>query len=146
MRCCRMPSRRTLLAALAAARGGALAFAPAASAAVDGAPIRFPRDHGAHPETRTEWWYVTGALAAGERVWGFQITFFRAATAVTGADTSRFAPRQLLFAHGAVTDLAARRLRHDQRIARSGFGIAAAALDDAALVLRDWRLARSGSS
>jgi predicted secreted hydrolase len=20
----------------------------------------FPRDHGAHPELRTEWWYVTG--------------------------------------------------------------------------------------
>jgi predicted secreted hydrolase len=87
---------------------------------------------------------VTGALAAGTRAWGFQITFFRAATAVAGGDASRFAARQLLFAHGAVTDLAARRLRHDQRIARSGFGIAEAALDDTALVLRDWRLARSG--
>jgi predicted secreted hydrolase len=87
---------------------------------------------------------VTGQVAAGPRLWGFQITFFRAATAIAGADVSRFAARQVLFAHGAVTDLAARRLRHDQRIARSGFGIAEAALGDTALVLRDWRLARSG--
>jgi len=108
--------------------------------------LGFPRDFGAHPETRTEWWYVTGALAAGARAWGFQITFFRAATAIAGGESSRFAARQLLFAHGAVTDLAARRLRHDQRIARSGFGIAEAGRDDTALVLRDWRLARSGGA
>jgi predicted secreted hydrolase len=43
------------------------------------APLVFPRDHGSHPETRVEWWYVTGVLrpskasdpitrdAAGER-------------------------------------------------------------------------------
>ena len=106
-----MPSRRMILAALVAARGGALNAAPTTGApAADVATLaslRFPRDFGAHPEARTEWWYVTGALAAGERVWGFQITFFRAATAVAGAEASRFAARQLLFAHGAVTDLAA---------------------------------------
>jgi len=141
-----MPSRRTILAALASAAGGVLDAAPAHGAVAAAEPLRFPRDFGAHPETRTEWWYVTGALAAGERIWGFQITFFRAATTVAGADASRFAARQLLFAHGAVTDIAARRLRHDQRIARSGFGIAEAALDDTALVLRDWRLARSGGA
>ena len=150
MRCCRMLLRRTVLGALAAARAGVLCAAPAigapADAATAAAPLRFPRDFGAHPESRTEWWYVTGALAAGERVWGFQITFFRAATEVAGAETSRFAARQLLFAHGAVTDLAARRLRHDQRIARSGFGIAEAAVGDTALVLRDWRLTRHGGA
>ena len=146
-----MPSRRTILAALVAAQAGALNAAPSAGtpAAADGTMaglLRFPRDFGAHPDSRTEWWYVTGALAAGERLWGFQITFFRAATQVTGAEASRFAARQLLFAHGAVSDLAARRLRHDQRIARSGFGIAEAAIGDTALVLRDWRLARTGGA
>ena len=24
--------------------------------------LQFPRDHGAHPEFRQEWWYVTGWL------------------------------------------------------------------------------------
>ena len=143
MRCCRMPTRRRILAALAAANGGVLAWG---AQAADADMLRFPRDFGAHPDTRTEWWYITGALEAGERVWGFQITFFRAATSVAGAEASRFAARQLLFAHGAVTDLAARRLRHDQRIARSGFGIAEASVADTALVLRDWRLARAGGT
>ncbi|MGE5790079.1 MAG: lipocalin-like domain-containing protein, partial [Syntrophaceae bacterium] len=38
----------------------------------------FPRDHGAHPEFRTEWWYFTGNLRdeAGNR-YGYQLTFFR---------------------------------------------------------------------
>ena len=27
-----------------------------------GLPLIFPRDHGAHPDYRTEWWYVTGAV------------------------------------------------------------------------------------
>ena len=83
------------------------------------------------------------ARRRGGRTWGFQITFFRAATGIAGGEASRFAARQLLFAHAAVTDLAQRRLRHDQRIARSGFGIAEAAVGDTALVLRDWRLKRS---
>src|SRR5690554_153422 len=26
-------------------------------------PLVFPRDHGAHPAYRTEWWYFTGNLA-----------------------------------------------------------------------------------
>src|SRR5687767_1541598 len=38
----------------------------------------FPRDHGAHPEYRLEWWYVTGWLNALSGPVGFQITFFRA--------------------------------------------------------------------
>ena len=27
----------------------------------------FPRDHGAHPEYRTEWWYFTGIVGCGRR-------------------------------------------------------------------------------
>jgi len=151
MRSSRMLLRRTILGALVAARAGALAAAPAPGATAEAAsnlapPLRFPRDFGSHPEARTEWWYITGALAGGARAWGFQITFFRAATGVAIPAPGRFAATQILFAHGAVTDLAARRLRHDQRVARSGFGIAEAALDDTALVLRDWRLARSGGA
>ena len=44
----------------------------------------FPRDHGPHPEFRTEWWYYTGNLRdpAG-RHFGFQLTFFRIALAAT---------------------------------------------------------------
>ncbi len=106
------------------------------------AAIRFPADFGAHPASGIEWWYVTGALESGPRLWGFQITFFRARTTVPREQPSRFAARQLLFAHAAVSDLEARRLRHDQRIARSGFGIAEASARDTAVVLDRWRLTR----
>ena len=107
-------------------------------------PLRFPADFGAHPKTRTEWWYVTGALQSGAARWGFQVTFFRSATGLDSDPPSRFAARQLLFAHAALTDVGAGRLRHDQRIAREGFGIAAADVADTAIVLRDWQLRRDG--
>ena len=136
-----MTSRRAFAIALLAARAGALAIP--ARALADAPTLRFPADHGAHRDARIEWWYLTGALEAAARTWGFQITFFRAITGVTGAEASRFAARELLFAHAAVSDLEAQRLRHDQRIARSGFAIADAAVGDAALVIGDWRLARA---
>ena len=129
--------RRSLLLGLAAAPALARAQGSAHSA------LRFPVDFGAHPRTRTEWWYLTGSLRAGTRRWGFQLTFFRAATGIAGASGSRFEPSQLLFAHAALTDLEQRRLRHDQRIARSGFGIAQARSDDTDLSLRDWQMRRA---
>ncbi|MEO8378116.1 MAG: lipocalin-like domain-containing protein [Acidobacteriota bacterium] len=46
--------------------------------AVPGYEFAFPRDHGSHPEYRTEWWYYTGHLRteSGKR-YGFELTFFR---------------------------------------------------------------------
>ena len=108
------------------------------------AAIVLPRDFGAHPDARIEWWYVTGALdvAGTADPYGFQVTFFRARTDVAADHPSAFAARQVLFAHAALTDPRAGRLRHDQRIARSGFGIASAGADDTELRLRDWTLRR----
>ena len=105
--------------------------------------LAFPADFGAHPETRTEWWYLTGVIQADQREFGFQVTFFRSRTPVEPS-ASRFAPTQLVFAHSALSDLAQRRQRHDQRIARAGFGIAEAGVGDTAVQLRGWSLERSG--
>ncbi|MFT3857614.1 MAG: carotenoid 1,2-hydratase [Aquabacterium sp.] len=110
-------------------------------------PLRFPHDHGAHPATRTEWWYVTGeidAIAPGEQPLGFQITFFRSRVDVARDNPSRFAPRQLVFAHAALSDARRGQLLHDQRIARAGFGLVDAAEGDTRLQLRDWTLSRTG--
>jgi predicted secreted hydrolase len=112
--------------------------------------LRFPHDHGAHPATRTEWWYLTGALqgrasaTSPAQTYGFQITFFRSRVDVAAHSTSRFAARQLIFAHAAVTDLQRGELLHDQRIARAGWGLAEAAEGDTRLTLRDWQLQRTG--
>ena len=109
------------------------------------AQLQFPRDHGAHPDFRTEWWYITGHARAGEREFGFQVTFFRSRVDAAQGMTSRFAARQLVFAHAAVTDVSGRKLWHDQRIAREGFDVVAAAPGDTRVRLRDWSLERQAA-
>jgi predicted secreted hydrolase len=124
-----------------------VAAAPPTMSALPRRTLAFPRDHGAHPELRTEWWYVTGharsGAGAGAREFGFQVTFFRSRVDATQGMGSAFAAKQLIFAHAAVTDVQGRKLWHDQRIARQGFGVAEASLSDGAMKLRDWSLARS---
>jgi predicted secreted hydrolase len=127
--------RRPFLAALPA-------LAMARAHALPERPLEFPRDFGAHPDLRTEWWYVTGFASAGGREFGFQLTFFRSRVDGTQGMKSAFAARQLVFAHAAITDVQGRRLWHDQRIAREGFGVAKAGSGDTALRLRDWDLTR----
>jgi predicted secreted hydrolase len=108
-----------------------------------GAQFQFPRDHGAHPDHRIEWWYFTGWLRTAEgKPLGFQITFFRSRPALAQDNPSAFAPKQILFAHAALSDPATGKLVHDQRMARSGFGIAEASTNDARIALLDWGLAR----
>ncbi|MCL4799399.1 MAG: carotenoid 1,2-hydratase [Burkholderiales bacterium] len=106
-----------------------------------GVEVVFPRDHGAHPAYRTEWWYITGWVRdrAGRDL-GIQVTFFRNRPGVAEDNPSAFAPRQLLFAHAALADAAHGRLRHDQRAARAGFGFARAAEDATDVHIGDWSL------
>jgi predicted secreted hydrolase len=103
-------------------------------------PLHFPQDHGAHPDFRTEWWYLTGWLDHGSQPLGFQVTFFRSRTTQSRANPSRFSAAQLLFAHVALADPQKMALVHDQRSARAGFGHAAFATDRTDLRIGDWRL------
>lgn len=141
--------RRILLGGLAgAAAFSGLAGWPGQSHALPARTLLFPRDRGAHPAFRTEWWYITGQLAsqaAGPPQFGFQLTFFRSRVDGTQSMASNFAARQLIFAHAAVTDVLGKRLWHDQRIARAGFGIASASEQDMAVKLRDWSLKADGA-
>ena len=137
-------TRRTLLTAAATlAPASAVAAAPAFAPVVPGRRLVFPRDHGAHPEFRTEWWYITGWLEENGAPLGFQVTFFRTRTGLGEDNPSRFAPRQVLFAHAALSDPRTGRLLHGQRIAREGFGLAEASTRDMDVVLDDWRLVRT---
>jgi len=137
---CTMNRRRVLFSLLPAP-----CWAAALPGAFPRAPLRFPADFGAHPDTRTEWWYLTGELESPQGAWGFQVTFFRSDPGlVAPGHPSRFAARELVFAHAAVSDLQAGRLRHDQRLARAGFTLAEAATGDTAVTLRDWSLRREG--
>lgn len=126
---------------------GAAWSAPLADApfpvVTSGPTFTFPRDHGAHPDYRTEWWYFTGWLETLDgKPLGFQITFFRSRAATDTANPSAFAPRQIVFAHAALSDSATGKLTHDRRMARGGFGIAGAAVADTRVALLDWNLER----
>lgn len=122
---------------------GSSALWPQSAQALPARPLRFPRDHGSHPELRTEWWYITGHVQAADKPWGFQLTFFRSRVDATQGMQSAFAAKQLLFAHAAVTDVRGGQLLHDQRIARAGFGMARASESDTDIRLQDWSLVRS---
>ena len=75
---------------------------------------------------------------------GFQITFFRARPEESSDNPSQFNPRQILFAHAALSDPKRGRLLHDQRAARAGFSLAHAELDRTGVWIDDWRLELEG--
>src|SRR2546426_11201466 len=125
-----------------------LTFLPAAAwaakveyPAVKPRSLEFPRDHGAHPEYRTEWWYVTGWL---DGPMGFQITFFRARPQDQSDTPSHFNPRQVLLAHAAIADPKRGRLLHEERAARAGFTLAHAETERTGVWIDDWRLVLEG--
>jgi predicted secreted hydrolase len=150
--------RRRAVATLAALSSMRLASVggSACAAADDGAPYPdvvpgarfvFPRDHGAHPAYRTEWWYATGWLRTADgRDLGVQITFFRNRPRLQEGSASRFAPTQLVFAHAAIADPAHGRLRHDQRAARAGLGLAQASATTTDVAVDGWSFALDGDT
>ena len=111
---------------------------------VPGRPLVFPEDGGAHPDYRTEWWYITGWLrdvAGRER--GFQVTFFRVGTGIGRGNPSRFAPRQLILAHAAIADPALGQLIPAERAERALAPLAGADAGQTRAWLRDWELSLS---
>ncbi|HEX2251830.1 MAG TPA: lipocalin-like domain-containing protein [Thermoanaerobaculia bacterium] len=107
----------------------------------------FPADHGAHPDFRTEWWYFTGNLAtAGGRRFGYQLTVFRSALAPppdadgAGERASAWATRQVWMGHLALTDVAGRRFRAAEKLARGGdVGLAGARTAPFRVWVEDWQ-------
>lgn len=85
-----------------------------------GRVFAFPRDHGSHPEFRTEWWYVTGHLDAKDgRRFGFQVTFFRQARREDDKTL------HLHLAHAALLDVQTGRFVSEERLNRERWDAAA---------------------
>jgi predicted secreted hydrolase len=113
------------------------------SQALNPVEFEFPRDHGAHPGFRNEWWYVTGNVEdpAGRR-FGFQFTLFRnALSPEPPAHPSRWATNQAWLAHVAVTDAAAGKFYSDERFARGAVGLAGVDREPFTAWLEDWQMA-----
>jgi predicted secreted hydrolase len=92
----------------------------------------FPRDHGAHEEFRTEWWYYTGQVTAKNgRQFGYELTFFRRGMASNQTKTlpSKWAVTHLYLAHFAISDLSKGRFHYTDKMSRAGLGKAGAVQD-----------------
>ncbi len=112
--------------------GWAQALAPRAWA--------FPRDHGAHPEYRTEWWYFTGNLRDGSGGrYGYQITFFRVGVVPEPLlPGNPWSVRDVYLAHLAVTDAGSGTFRYEEAAGRPGPGLAGASPEGLRVWLLGW--------
>jgi predicted secreted hydrolase len=87
---------------------------------VPGRALTFPAAHGAHPDYRIEWWYVTANLRDTAGVaYGVQWTLFRQAMA-PGVQQEGWANQQIWMGHAAATSATTH--RSSETFARGGIG------------------------
>jgi predicted secreted hydrolase len=124
--------------ALAEGFGGLGATAPGFAIPRPGTPLAFPRDHGAHPEFRTEWWYVTANLTGDDgAAYGVQWTLFRFATQPNAARAG-WDDRNVWMGHAAATSVTEHLFA--QKFARGGIGQAGVEASPFRAYLDDWVL------
>jgi predicted secreted hydrolase len=99
--------------------------------------LAFPADHGAHPDYRIEWWYLTANLTGPDGTpYGLQWTLFRSALAPT--DGQGWETPQLWMGHAAVTTPDAHHVT--ERLARGGIGQAGVIATPFAAWIDDWAM------
>ena len=104
---------------------------------VRGTDFEFPRDHGAHPAYRIEWWYLTANLTDAQgNPYGLQWTLFRSALAPR--DGEGWSAPQLWMGHAAVTTQTDHYVA--ERLARGGVGQAGVTAAPFAAWIDDWEL------
>jgi predicted secreted hydrolase len=96
-----------------------------ATIARPGYHYEFPRDHFAHPDFQTEWWYYTGNLhAPNGHHFGYELTFFSQAVPNSGDGNPVWRPDRLYLAHLALSDIDGHQFYHFERLNRAGPGLA----------------------
>lgn len=103
-----------------------------------GRALAFPVDHGAHPDYRIEWWYLTANLRDQQgRAWGVQWTLFRNALQ-PGSVEADWGNQNLWMGHAALTGPDGH--RHAETFARGGVGQAGVDSAPFAAWIDDWQL------
>jgi predicted secreted hydrolase len=104
--------------------------------------LSLPKDHGAHPGYRTEWWYYTGNVKSEKGLrFGFQLTFFRSQITPPGEEkkwprpSSRWRTRQVYMAHAAVSDIQGKRHVQERNAARGALGFAGVSQSDSSTLV-----------
>ena len=102
----------------------------------------FPRDHGAHPPFKSEWWYFTGNVKDPHgRRFGYQLTLFRQGVQFKPAQpNSRWSVRDFYFGHFTISDLAAGQFHVEERVSRGALGEAGAATGRMDVRLGSWTI------
>lgn len=113
--------------------------------------FEFPKDHGAHNDFQTEWWYYTGNLATESgRRFGYQLTFFRRAVIPPEMRINRasdWSVEQVYLAHFALTDVQSGQFYASEKIARGAAGLAGAVGEPAYQVwLDEWQVVQVGEN
>lgn len=99
--------------------------------------FEFPVDHGAHPEYRIEWWYITANMTGPDGTpYGLQWTLFRSALAPH--TTQGWDSPQIWFGHAAVTTAQAHHTA--ERFARGGTGQAGVTTAPFEAWIDEWHL------
>jgi predicted secreted hydrolase len=99
--------------------------------------LQFPADHGAHPEFRIEWWYLTANITGPDGTpYGLQWTLFRSALAPR--DGQGWDTPQLWMGHAAVTTPDAHFVA--ERLARGGIGQAGVTAAPFSAWIDDWAM------
>jgi len=107
----------------------------------------FPRDHGSHPEFRTEWWYFTGNLMdPSKKSFGYQLTFFRQGVLYQANDPNHpWAIRDVYLAHFTLTEVAAGQFWYADRASRKGPRLSGASEDGLDVWLLNWMAKMEGN-
>ena len=89
-----------------------------------GYTYQFPRDYFNHEDFQTEWWYYTGNVKSSDgHRFGYELTFFR--QGVSRADDSHpWFVHDVWMAHLALSDISGQRFYNEERLNRTGPGIA----------------------
>jgi predicted secreted hydrolase len=103
--------------------------------------LTFPKDHGSHPEFKTEWWYFTGQLYEenstpfkDKPLFGYQLTFFRANNS----------SEQGYLAHAAITDFKNGTHTFHSLASPESYNFAGASADNLKVWNRNWIIQPEG--
>jgi len=110
---------------------------------------QFPRDHGAHPDFKTEWWYFTGNLQSDDPNqkgdFGYQLTIFRQGIfrhpqQTQSQQKSQWALHDLFFGHFTMSDLRKGKFLFSEKVDRGALDQAFSREGKMDVKLREWKI------
>ena len=106
--------------------------------------FKFPEDHFAHEDFKSEWWYFTGNLEdQNGRKFGYQFTIFRNAlypqTELTQG-ASNWKTNQVYMGHFGLTDIKANKFYSFELLEREAIGLAGITEDPFKIWVGNWSL------